>query len=224
MNKIVKSLFLLGILMIPGSCHAQSKRNTQKTTNLVKHTGYLKFTPVFKGVELSGEVIGSAWAVKSKKDNKIITAQHVVLAVSQFPGRLEVCSWKHNCINLVVTEGVGPVLGTGPHQDWIYWEVDTLPDGFQPSKTGSPKLGEPVCVVGAPLGRVNEITCGIVTNVLDPYMYVDARILPGNSGGPVFDNHGHVLGMVYAIDNPVDQGMTPVASSGICLIAERLGF
>ena len=117
-SKFLTSLFLLGALIVPSSCQAADYADD--VAKLVTQTAYIKFTPALDELELPAQVIGSAWAVKTGGDYRIVTAQHVVLGVALVPGVLQVCSWKHNCINLVVTEGVGPVLGSKVSQDWIY--------------------------------------------------------------------------------------------------------
>ena len=151
----------------------------------------------------------------------MVTAQHVALAVQDAPGDLLVCSYKWDCTVVDVQAGAGPVLGESLELDWIYWEVDKLPRGMKASKLGDrPVIGEPVCVTGAPLGRVGEYTCGGVTNDLGALFYVDARVLPGNSGGPVFDADGRVIGMIIAID--LLGGMVPVEGSALAIPVSQL--
>jgi hypothetical protein len=64
----------------------------------------------------------------------------------------------------------------------------------------SAKVGQPVVVIGSPLGAfANTVTRGIVSafRVMDGVTYVqtDAAINPGNSGGPVITESGEVLGV-----------------------------
>jgi S1-C subfamily serine protease len=65
--------------------------------------------------------------------------------------------------------------------------------------------GEPVVVVGAPLGLADTVTTGVVSAVranvpgLDsPVIQFDAAISPGNSGGPVSNAEGQVVGVAQA--------------------------
>jgi S1-C subfamily serine protease len=58
------------------------------------------------------------------------------------------------------------------------------------------ELGASVVVVGNPWGYTNYVTVGVVSNVsADEYM-TDAAVNEGNSGGPMLDNQGRVLGLV----------------------------
>jgi S1-C subfamily serine protease len=63
--------------------------------------------------------------------------------------------------------------------------------------------GEDCWVIGNPLGLVNIITKGIVSQVnmaqqgeKATFFIVDAVVLPGNSGGAVVDSHGHLIGIL----------------------------
>lgn len=77
-----------------------------------------------------------------------------------------------------------------------------------------PQIGEPVLVLGSPLGLGGTVTSGIVSafrneDGLD-YLQFSAPISPGNSGGPVINERGAVVGI--AVAKLVGQG------------AEGLGF
>jgi S1-C subfamily serine protease len=72
--------------------------------------------------------------------------------------------------------------------------------------SNSLKLGEEVIVIGASLGLENfpNITCGVVSGLKrtheffgeDFQLQVDAQSWPGNSGGPVFNAKGQVMGLL----------------------------
>lgn len=80
-------------------------------------------------------------------------------------------------------------------------------------ETSPPEMGEPVWAIGFPLGLGETISQGIVSglNRVDtrhtvdwqiPDIQIDASISPGNSGGPVLDDCGKVLGMSTKAINP----------------------
>jgi S1-C subfamily serine protease len=65
--------------------------------------------------------------------------------------------------------------------------------------------GDPVIVVGAPLGLDNTVTTGVVSAIRDDVqglatrvIQFDAAINPGNSGGPVINAEGQVVGIAQA--------------------------
>lgn len=55
--------------------------------------------------------------------------------------------------------------------------------------------GEPVYAIGSPLGISDTITKGIYTSRRGEHLVTDARILPGNSGGPLVTEEGQVAGV-----------------------------
>jgi S1-C subfamily serine protease len=55
--------------------------------------------------------------------------------------------------------------------------------------------GEPVYAIGSPLGISDTITKGIFTSRREGLLVTDARILPGNSGGPLVTEEGLAAGV-----------------------------
>lgn len=55
--------------------------------------------------------------------------------------------------------------------------------------------GARVYAIGSPLGIRDSVTSGIVTRLDRDYLFTDAQILPGNSGGPLLNEEGVVLGV-----------------------------
>lgn len=72
------------------------------------------------------------------------------------------------------------------------------------------RVGESVFAVGSPFGLGNSVTSGIVSargreigaGPYDDFLQVDAAINSGNSGGPLFDANGRVVGVNTAIFSP----------------------
>jgi serine protease Do len=75
---------------------------------------------------------------------------------------------------------------------------------------GDVKVGQPVMAVGNPFGLGETVTAGIVSargrdiqsGPFDDYIQTDAAINRGNSGGPLFDMNGKVIGINTAIFSP----------------------
>lgn len=76
-------------------------------------------------------------------------------------------------------------------------------------------IGEPVAVIGYPGGGGSTITTGTVLGLTDgpilgeqvPAIRVDAEVRPGNSGGPLIDAEGRVIGVVFALTGPDGDGL-----------------
>ena len=76
--------------------------------------------------------------------------------------------------------------------------------------SGSARVGDWVLAVGNPFGLGGSVTAGIVSargrdihsGPYDDYIQVDAPINRGNSGGPLFDAYGRVIGVNTAIYSP----------------------
>jgi serine protease Do len=81
------------------------------------------------------------------------------------------------------------------------------------------QIGEPVFAIGNPLGIGTSVSAGIISGLnrnvqdspYDDYIQTDAAINHGNSGGPLFNMQGHVIGVDTALVSPTE------ASAGLGL-------
>ncbi|GAA3957941.1 trypsin-like peptidase domain-containing protein [Allohahella marinimesophila] len=71
------------------------------------------------------------------------------------------------------------------------YRTPSLPTG----NDAAAQQGNPVFAVGSPLGMRDSVTSGIITRRQKDYLVTDARILPGNSGGPLLNQAGEVIGV-----------------------------
>ena len=67
------------------------------------------------------------------------------------------------------------------------------------AKQSRPRQGAKVFAIGSPLGISDSLTTGIVTKSGRDQIFTDAQILPGNSGGPLVNSEGVVLGVNTAV-------------------------
>ncbi len=75
--------------------------------------------------------------------------------------------------------------------------------------------GEPIVAVGYPGGGPSTVSPGTVRGLVDgellgepaDVILIDAEIRPGNSGGPVLDMEGRVIGVVFALDAASGYGL-----------------
>ncbi|MEN0129439.1 MAG: trypsin-like peptidase domain-containing protein [Brevundimonas sp.] len=123
-------------------------------------------------------------------------------------------------VSVTLTDGriiEATVVGTDPTTDLAVIKLDSTPSGLVPAAIGDSSavvVGEPVMAVGNPLGLANTVTTGIVSAVDRPVstqgenggegtvtnaIQVDAAVNPGNSGGPLFDAQGRVIGINSSI-------------------------
>jgi S1-C subfamily serine protease len=73
--------------------------------------------------------------------------------------------------------------------------------------------GEAIFVIGHPEGLKYTLSTGLVSGLHDKVIQISAAVSPGNSGGPVYDSHGELVGIVSSkVDRNLDAN------------AENLGF
>lgn len=114
------------------------------------------------------------------------------------------------------------LIGGDVYSDLAVLKVETLPEQARPLILGNSSqllVGEPVYAIGNPFGLSGSMTAGIVSQVgrvlkladfgVPPPMgnYViadviqfDAAVNPGNSGGPLLNSLGMVIGVTFAIE------------------------
>ena len=96
------------------------------------------------------------------------------------------------------------VLGSDPVTDIAVLRIDAK--DLPTVRLGDPKqldVGDPVLAIGAPFGFEQTATQGIVSakgrslpgDAVVPFIQTDAAVNPGNSGGPLFDGNGEVVGI-----------------------------
>ncbi len=95
-----------------------------------------------------------------------------------------------------------------------------LPAQIVPATLGNPNamhVGDEAYVVGNPFGLYSSMSAGVISGFgrsfkmpnsdlkLTNLIQVDAAVNPGNSGGPLVNRNGEVIGIVAALLNPTDQ-------------------
>ena len=145
------------------------------------------------------QALGSGFIVDAA--GYIVTNNHVVENATQITVTLEDGSHYR-----------ATVRGRDPQTDLALIKIDAgrpLPYvAFGDS--GGVRVGEWVVAVGSPFGLGNSVTAGIVSALgrdihagpYDDFIQVDAPINRGNSGGPLFDQAGAVIGVNTAIYTP----------------------
>ncbi|HEY7133289.1 MAG TPA: trypsin-like peptidase domain-containing protein [Candidatus Limnocylindrales bacterium] len=155
----------------------------------------------------SGEALGTGVVVSDA--GAILTALHVVSDATS--------------IKLTFADGTvahGTVVSRVPESDIAVVQPDALPKTLIPATLGNPAamhVGSEAYVVGNPFGLYGSLSAGVVSGldrtfqlpnsdtVVKGLIQVDAAVNPGNSGGPLVDRDGRVVGIVTALLNPTKQ-------------------
>lgn len=195
-------LVLAAVQCFIGQAHAQQLREMFSKTNpsvVVIRTVERRVAPQAQGlVSLPG--LGSGVVISS--DGKILTAAHVVQAADQVS--VEFADGKKERAH---------VAASYPRADIAIVQLDFPPAGLIPAKLGNSdavQVGDDVFVIGAPYGLSHSLTVGHISGKhISPdsiaglskveVLQTDAAINQGNSGGPMFNMAGEVVGIVSQI-------------------------
>ncbi|MBK8957010.1 MAG: DegQ family serine endoprotease [Proteobacteria bacterium] len=145
------------------------------------------------------EGLGSGFIVD--KSGYIVTNNHVIDGADD--------------IKVTLSDGrelAGKLVGTDPQTDLALIKVE--PKGELPSvsfaDSDKARVGDWVVAIGSPFGLGGSVTAGIISargrdihsGPYDDYLQIDAPINSGNSGGPVINAEGRVVGVNTAIYSP----------------------
>jgi len=152
------------------------------------------------GAEGSGVIVDDS--------GHIVTNNHVVAGADP------------DSVQVTLTDGrifKATIVGTDATTDLAVIKLTDAPDDLKPAAFGDSSkviVGQPVMAVGNPLGLASTVTTGIVSAVDRPVstsgensseatvtnaIQIDAAVNPGNSGGPLFDAQGKVIGINSSI-------------------------
>ena len=145
-----------------------------------------------KNGQPTGE-IGSGFIIDNS--GTVITNAHVIDSQNGVSARIHIGDRQYT---------VDQVYGFNPGLD-----LAILKTGFSvidrdftqlPMRSELPEVGETVYAIGSPLGLQNTLTRGIVSRYHDDgngnkFIQTDAAINAGNSGGPLIDSKGRVVGV-----------------------------
>ncbi len=156
----------------------------------------------------TGNGLGSGVIIDDRGD--ILTSLHVVdgatdIQVFFFDG----------------TQSAAQVVVAQPENDIAVLQTEELPDILVPAVLGNPgamNVGDEVYAVGNPFGLYSSMTAGVISGFdrtfkpegreqeMEGLIQIDAAVNPGNSGGPLLNRYGQVIGIVEGILNPTDEG------------------
>ena len=147
-----------------------------------------------------GEGTGSGFVID--EEGHIVTNQHVVDGADSVRVQFSDGS-----------ESAAKVIGTDPSTDIAVLDVNRPSSELTPlrfASTGSLEVGDAVIVLGSPFGLEGTLTTGVISAVgreirspngftIENAVQTDAALNHGNSGGPVLDTQGRVVGVAAQI-------------------------
>jgi putative serine protease PepD len=180
--------------------------STTTTTEVVALTPseiYEVVEPSMVIVRGGDQTLGSGTIVSA--DGSVLTARHVISDAAS--------------IELVFADGTrtsASVASSNAATDSALLTPHALPEVVVPAVLGGGiEVGSSVVAVGHPFGLTNSLSDGVVSGLgravtaengqrLADLIQFDAAVNPGNSGGPLLNDRGEVVGVVTALANPSD--------------------
>ena len=152
--------------------------------------------------ERKASSLGSGFIIN--KDGTVVTNNHVIANAEDI------------LVRVGDREFSAEVVGADPYADIAVLKIKSKED-FEPVKFGDSdkaRVGDWVVAIGNPFGLGGSVTSGIISarnrdinlTRYDDFIQTDASINQGNSGGPLFNLKGEVVGINTAIIAPGQQG------------------
>ena len=156
-----------------------------------------------------GEDFGLGSGVVVSSDAQVLTALHVLEGSSE--------------ITLTFADGSrtsATVSNVDEEKDIAVLTPHALPGLILPATIGSAsgmRVGDEVFAVGHPFGLAGSFSSGVVSGLdrefrppdgghpIQGLIQFDAAVNPGNSGGPLVNSNGQVVGIVTSLMNPTEQ-------------------
>jgi S1-C subfamily serine protease len=167
----------------------------------------IEATPANRSAGSDEEHLGSGVVVDQRGD--ILTSLHVVAG--------------SRAIKVTFADGTSSsaaIAARQPEHDIAVLQASRLPDPLVPAVLGNPsavRIGDEAYAVGNPFGLAGSISAGVISardrtftveasgQTIRGLFQIDAAVNPGNSGGPLLNRDGQVIGIVTALVNPTEE-------------------
>ena len=185
-------------IRVMGSTKTAFKGRAQQAPQFDEDDPFFEFFRRFQGPQnprgqRDRPVFGAGSGFIVSPDGVILTNAHVVRDAEEVTVKLQ-----------DRREYRAKVLGSDPKTDVAVLKIDAKNLPVVPiGKSSDLKVGEWVLAIGSPFGLDSTVTAGVVsakgrslqddTNV--PFIQTDVAVNPGNSGGPLFNTRGEVVGI-----------------------------
>jgi serine protease Do len=195
-------LSMLAFSTLSISTNAQELRDAFRQVNqsvVIVRTKRVEVAP--SADEPMAVIDGLGSGVLISNDGKVLTAAHVVQTA-------DVASVEFSDGQAIMAR----VIGSDVQSDVALLQLKEMPKGVMPATLGDSdkvEVGDQIFVIGAPYGISQTLSVGhlsgrhrLNTNNQSTsleFLQTDAAINTGNSGGPMFDMQGNVIGIVSSI-------------------------
>lgn len=197
----------------PPRPYTDLRPDEQAVVDLFENTGpsVVYITTLTRRVDFFGRVtgevpLGTGTGFVWDRDGHIVTNYHVVQGRS-------------SAIRVVMhdqTSHLARAVGGSARHDLAVLRIDAPADALRPVRLGNSdrvRVGQSAYAIGNPFGYSATLTTGIVSalsrriegltgDIIEDVIQVDAAINTGNSGGPLLDSRGRLIGINSQIASP----------------------
>jgi serine protease Do len=198
-------IFALGLLTFSTLSVTTNAQQLREAFRKVSHSVVIVKTKRVEVAPAADEpmaiIDGLGSGVLISNDGKVLTAAHVVqtadIATVEFPDGQEI---------------IARVIGSDVQSDLALLQLKEMPKGVAAATLGDSdkvEVGDEIFVIGAPYGISQTLSVGHLSgrhalssnnqSTSVEFLQTDAAINTGNSGGPMFDIEGNVIGIVSSI-------------------------
>ena len=173
----------------------ESQEALQLEMNLLKASAGEDFSGIIedavKSVVIITTDLGQGTGFIISDDGYVVTNYHVI----EDGTYVQVVTYEQETVEAIV-------IGYSPNLDIALLKISGNYDYLKLADSNDIQIGEKVIAIGNPYGLEFSVTAGIVSavhrqgiNRIEAYVQIDAPLNPGNSGGPLINKNGKVIGI-----------------------------